>query len=121
MANVLLVEDDPALNAAYKTILEASGHTVMSAFNGEEALQILRKFNPKLILVDLLMPAMGGLEFLQNYKPKEHHGVKIFLFTNMETSPDVNAAYELGIESVVVKAMTSPQQLSELVNNALKK
>jgi two-component system OmpR family response regulator len=121
MSNILIVEDDPALNNAYKTILETSGYVVETAFNGKEALQKLKKFKPNLILLDLLMPAMDGLGFLQKFKPKEHPDAPVLLFTNMESSPDVDTAHALGIKSVVVKSMTTPQQLIKLVNQIVAK
>lgn len=117
MSKVLVVEDDLALNTAYQTILEASGHDVKTAFNGKEALRELKKFKPKLILLDLLMPVMGGIDFLRAYKPKEHKNVTVFLFTNMEGAPEVKEARELGVKAVVVKSMTTPQQLVQLISS----
>jgi CheY-like chemotaxis protein len=120
MARILIVEDDQALNSAYQTILEASKHTVETAYNGKEALQKLKSYKPELILLDLLMPVMTGLQFLRKYPPKKHDGVAVLLFTNMETSPGIDEAYELGIKNVVVKSMTSPSELAKLVEETLK-
>src|SRR5947209_11668889 len=97
MANILVVEDDKDLNNAYKIILESEGYTVEAAFNGQEALKKLENFEPDLILLDLLMPIMGGLEFLQHYDlVHQHQDVKVLIFTNMENSPEVTEAYDLG-------------------------
>jgi CheY-like chemotaxis protein len=120
MTNILVAEDDPALNSAYKTILEASGYNVETVFDGQEALNKLKTYKPELILLDLLMPVMDGLSFLKKYQPKKHPEVKVLLFTNMESSPGVEEAYKLGIKSVVVKSMTSPAQLTNLLQNTLK-
>jgi CheY-like chemotaxis protein len=120
MAQVLIVEDDKDLNTAYKIILEREGHTVVSAFNGQEALKQLKDFQPDLILLDLLMPIMGGLEFLQNYALKEQHpDVKVLIFTNMENSPEVNEAYKLGAHRCIIKSWTAPQNLARVVTDAL--
>src|SRR5690242_8576736 len=96
MARILVVEDDRDLNAAYQTILKKSGYTVGSALNGRDALDMVGGFKPDLILLDLLMPIMGGLEFLQNYNLDQHDQVKVVIFTNMENSPEVTEAYDLG-------------------------
>jgi DNA-binding response OmpR family regulator len=120
MSNILIVEDDPALNTAYKIILETSGYKVKTAFNGKEALQVLKTFKPELILLDLLMPTMDGLEFLKNFEPKNNKGVVVILFTNMESSPEVKEARKLGIKSVITKSMTTPQQLTRIAKDALK-
>lgn len=119
MAHVLIVEDDKDLNAAYKIILEKEGHTVETAFNGQEALDKLQTFEPQLILLDLLMPVMGGLEFLKNFDLKTKPSVKVLIFTNMENSPEVTEAYGLGAHRCIIKSWTAPQNLSRVVNDAL--
>lgn len=119
MAHVLIVEDDKDLNAAYKIILEKEGHVVESAYNGQEALDKLNNFEPQLILLDLLMPVMGGLEFLKNFDLKTKPNVKVLIFTNMENSPDVTEAYGLGAHRCIIKSWTAPQNLSRVVNDAL--
>lgn len=120
MANILVVEDDKDLNNAYKIILESENHTVVSAFNGKEALEALQTFEPDLILLDLLMPIMGGLEFLQHYDlQKAHPKVKVLIFTNMENSPEVTEAYSLGAARCIIKSWTAPQNLSRVINDTL--
>ena len=110
MAKILIVEDDRDLNAAYKIILESSKHKVKVAFNGLEALEILKTQTFDLILLDLLMPVMGGLELLEQYSLKEHPKVKVLIFTNMENSPEVSKAYSLGASRCIL----NDQYISEL-------
>jgi DNA-binding NtrC family response regulator len=120
MDSILIVEDDTDLNAAYKIILEKAGYEVRSAFNGQEALALLKDFNPRLILLDLLMPIMGGLEFLQNYELQQKHpDVKVLIFTNMENSPEVTEAYKLGAHRCIIKSWTAPQNLARVVADSL--
>lgn len=120
MAHILVVEDDRDLNNAYKIILESEGHTVETAFNGQEALVKLKDFEPDLILLDLLMPIMGGLEFLQHYDlVNQHKDVKVLIFTNMENSPEVTEAYNLGAHRCIIKSWTAPQNLSRVVADTL--
>lgn len=120
MANILVVEDDKDLNNAYKIILESEGHSVETAYNGQEALTKLESFEPDLILLDLLMPIMGGLEFLQHYDlVSEHKDVKVLIFTNMENSPEVTEAYNLGAHRCIIKSWTAPQNLSRVVSDTL--
>lgn len=121
MANVLVVEDDKDLNNAYCIILKHEGHDVQSAFDGKEALNKLKTFEPDLILLDLLMPVMGGLEFLQKYKANEPDSdVKVLIFTNMENSPEVAAAYELGAHRAIIKSWSAPHNLAKVVSDSLK-
>lgn len=119
MARILIVEDDKDLNAAYQVILKRAGHTVASALNGEQALGAAKEFQPDLILLDLLMPVMGGLAFLQAYDLDQHPDVKVVIFTNMENSPEVTQAYSLGVTRCIIKSWTAPQNLMRVVDDVL--
>jgi len=120
MANILIVEDDKDLNNAYRIILESENHGVETAFNGKEALKALETFTPDLILLDLLMPIMGGLEFLQHYDlVNKHPDVKVLIFTNMENSPEVTEAYSLGAARCIIKSWTAPQNLARVITDTL--
>jgi len=118
MAQILVVEDDHDLNTAYKIILEHEKHTVQTAFNGQEALTKLKDFDPDLIVLDLLMPVMSGIDFLTQYKDLPTHA-KVLVFTNLENSAEINEAFRLGADKCVVKAWTGPQGLLKVVNNIL--
>jgi DNA-binding response OmpR family regulator len=121
MARILVVEDDTDLNNAYCIILRHAGHEVVEAFDGKEALEKLKDFEPDLVLLDLLMPVMGGLEFLQEWeKPKKHRDVKVLIFTNMENSPEVSEAYKLGANRCIIKSWTAPHNLARVVTDTLK-
>jgi DNA-binding response OmpR family regulator len=121
VARILVVEDDRDLNRAYYIILRHEGHEVVTAFDGQEALDKLKKFQPDLILLDLLMPVMGGLEFLQQWNlPKRPAGTKVLIFTNMENSPEVTEAYKLGAHRCIIKSWTAPHNLARVVADTLK-
>lgn len=119
MADILIVEDDKDLNTAYNIILKNEGYSVKSAYNGKEALRILASYTPDLILLDLLMPIMGGLELLQHYNLKNKTKVRVLIFTNMENSPEVTKAYDLGASRCIIKSWTAPQNLSKVVQETL--
>jgi DNA-binding response OmpR family regulator len=122
MANILVVEDDRDLNFAYRLILERAGHTVESAFNGDDALKKLHNFKPEIILLDLLMPIKSGVEFLQTYDgANKHADVNILVFTNIDNAPEINEALRLGANKCIIKAWTSPQGLLKLVDSMIKK
>ena len=118
MASILVVEDDQDLNTAYRIILEHEGHKVKVAFNGQEALKALDGFKPDLIVLDLLMPVMSGIDFLHAYRDSEQ-GAKVLVFTNLENSAEINEAFRLGADKCVVKAWTGPQGLIKVVGNIL--
>ena len=119
LSKVLIVEDDNDLNRAYQLILDRVGFLVETAHNGREALTKTKQFQPDIILLDLLMPVMGGLEFLKQFKKDPKNTAKVLIFTNMENSPEVDEAYELGAHRCVVKSWAEPQNLSRLVHEVL--
>lgn len=120
MARILVVEDDRDLNNAYCIILRNEGHEVVTAYDGKQALNKVKDFTPELILLDLLMPVMGGLQFLQHYDLlHDHTEVKVLIFTNMENSPEVEQAYKLGAHRCIIKSWTAPHNLARVVSDAL--
>lgn len=119
MAKILVVEDDKDLNNAYNVILKHDGHEVVTAFDGKDALRKISDFQPDLVLLDLLMPIMGGLEFLQNWSDSKRKKAKILIFTNMENSPEIAEAYKLGANRCIIKSWTAPHNLSKLIDDTL--
>jgi CheY-like chemotaxis protein len=116
--NILIVEDDPALNDAYKTILSSAGYSVRVAFNGEEALDEVKDQEPDIIFLDLRMPVMDGIGFLKAYQPKvNHEDVQIVVFSNYDMQREVDDAYELGAQRYVLKAWASPKELIKIVQD----
>lgn len=116
--NILVVEDDVALNDAYETILSSAGYVVRTAFNGEEALKAVAEQEPDIIFLDLRMPVMDGIEFLKAYDLKNKHShVKVIVFSNYDMQREVDEAYQLGAERYVLKALASPNEVIKLVRD----
>ena len=117
---ILIVEDEQTLNEAYQMILQKSGYTVFAAFDGQEALDVAAQANPRLILLDLRMPRMDGIEFLRNYNLTEKHpDVKVIVFSNYDMQKEIDEAYRLGAERYILKAWASPKELLQVVENTL--
>jgi CheY-like chemotaxis protein len=120
MKHILIIEDEPTLASAYKILLEQAGYEVSSAHNGQDALDQSTKFEPDLILLDLRMPIMNGVEFLNNYKLKEKHPkVKVIVFSNYDMQEEIDEAYRLGADRYVLKAWASPKEILQIVKNTL--
>lgn len=115
---ILIIEDDIALNDAYVTILGTKYKNVCTAFNGEEALLVADQNDPDIIFLDLRMPVMDGIGFLEKYQPKlKHPDVHIVVFSNYDMQTEVDKAYELGAERYVLKAWASPKELLKIVDD----
>lgn len=120
MANVLVIEDNKTLNQAYKLILQREGHDVRVAYNGKEGLELIKLVDPELILLDMLMPVMNGVQFLEKYKPANHPKTQIIILSNLNEDSEVQQALQLGAQKYVLKASTSPQDLVSQVNLSTK-
>lgn len=117
---VLIVEDEQSLNEAYQMILRKAGYTVQVAFDGQEALEVSEMEEPALILLDLRMPRMDGIEFLRNYNLRQNHPeVKVIVFSNYDMQREIDEAYNLGADRYFMKALASPKELLQVVENTL--
>lgn len=117
---ILIVEDENALNQAYQIILRQAGYRVVSAYDGEDALQKAGEAKPELILLDLRMPHMDGLNFLRHYDIKKlHPDVKVIVFSNYDIQQDIDEAYDRGADRYILKAWASPKELLKVVQDTL--
>lgn len=111
MRKILLVEDEPTLREAYEMILSTQPYICDVACDGKEALDKCNKNTYDLILLDLMMPVMGGIEFLENYKDLERMKNKIIILSNLSSGKEINRARQLGVQRNFVKANLSPMEL----------
>lgn len=119
-AKILIVEDDTSINEAYTLILTKAGHDVKSAFDGNEGLEALKDFKPKIILLDLRMPHLDGVGFLKKLSAEQKKASKIIVLSNYDMQKEIDEAYKLGAERYILKAWASPLDLVQLVENTLK-
>lgn len=121
-AKILIVEDEQSLNEAYQMVLESEGYDIHAAYDGEQALKITEELEPDLILLDLRMPKVGGIEFLKRYEASSKHpDVKIIIFSNLDTQKEIEEAYKLGAQKYILKAWASPKELVRMVEEILNK
>jgi CheY-like chemotaxis protein len=114
--SVLVVEDEPTLNAAYMHILESGKMRAQSSFNGEEALAKLEEMDPDVILLDLKMPKMSGLEFLATFaKMRSQRKAKVIIFSNYDKQAEIQEAFKLGADKYMLKAWASPKELLKII------
>lgn len=117
---ILVVEDEQVLNDAYTTILKQEGYKVLSAFDGEEALSVAESNNIDLILLDLRMPKVNGIEFLKAYDLASRKDAPIVIvFSNLDMQTEIDEAFELGATKYMLKAWASPKELVKLVKDNL--
>lgn len=117
LKRVLLVEDDKDVSDAFNVLLTKGGYGVVQAYNGKEALEKIPDFDPEIILLDLLMPVMGGNEFLRAYKNDAH--IPIIVFSSLDSRSEVQEALELGATRYLLKAWATPDELFRVINDTL--
>ena len=120
MTKILLIEDDPFIRGAYEKILIKESYEVLVAKDGKEGLRKAQANKPDLIILDMLMPEMDGMQFLESFDQKNKHpNIKVVVLSNMLIQDKVNRAMELGASAFKTKALFSPQELIELINKTL--
>lgn len=122
MAKVLIVDDEKLLTDAYEIVLENAGYTVFVANDPAEGLVLAENENPNIILLDMLMPEMNGVEFLEALNKKKHSTkTKVVVFSNIENSDLEKAARKLGAIDYLLKVNYTPHEVADLVASILKK
>jgi two-component system KDP operon response regulator KdpE len=111
-ANILIVDDEPQIRRTLRVTLVPHGYTVVDARNGEEALEALRQEKPDLVLLDLNMPGMGGLETCRAIR--EHSDVAIIVLTVRDTEKDKVQALDAGADDYVTKPFSTPELLARI-------
>jgi CheY-like chemotaxis protein len=119
---VFIVEDDKFLSLVLKGRLEREGIKVYQAFDGKEALELLKTEKPDLILLDLIMPNMSGFEFLENLRQDpEYSIIPVVVISNLGQESDIEKAKTLGVIEYYVKVRTSIEDLILKIKEILKK
>ena len=111
MRKILIVEDDPTLRDVYHTILSTQPYLCDTATNGKEAIEKCQKQQYDLILLDLMMPVMSGIEFLDNYNDLETMKSKIIILSNLSSGKELDRARQMGILKNFIKSDLSPSEL----------
>lgn len=117
---VLVVEDEEILLTALKEELESSGYRVEGAMDGLDGLSKTKSFHPQLILLDLVMPKMDGMEMLQKLKAdSETRDIPVVILTNLSDYERISEALSLGAMDYLVKANYKLEDLLDKVKTVL--
>ena len=112
MARILIVEDNPDLAYGLRTGLEIEGYEVQVAEDGEKGLDRARTWNPDLVMLDLMLPGMDGLEICRQVRRHDRYaGIPILMLTARSGEADRVVGLELGADDYVTK----PFSMRELV------
>lgn len=119
-AKILVVEDEEILLTALTEELTSGGYEVEGAENGKVGLEKAASYKPDLILLDLVMPEMDGMEMLQELKGDEGlREIPVVILTNLSDYERISEALSLGAMDYLVKANYKLEDLLEKVKNVL--
>ena len=116
--NILICDDEKDIVAALKIYLEAEGYTCFTAFNGREALEVLRREKIHLLLLDVMMPEMDGISALA--KLREESNVPVILLTAKSEDTDKVLGLNVGADDYVTKPF-NPVELCARVRSQLRR
>ena len=118
---VVIVEANASLAEIYKVRLELIGYKVYSAYDGEEALRVIEKERPNLVLLDLMVPKIAGDQILATMRANEWgKNIKVYIISNLNEADAPAGLRDQGIEGYSVKANLANDQIDQIVNNILR-
>lgn len=117
---ILLVEDDIALAAVYKSRLELEDFDTYEVHNGEDALTAAKEYKPDLILLDAMMPKISGFDVLDILRnTDETKDIKVIMLTALSQAKDKERADALGVNDYLVKSQVVIGDVVERVKHHL--
>lgn len=114
---VLLVDDDLYIRDVYEEVLKGEGFDVDTATNGQDGFNKLNNGGYDIILLDIMMPTIDGIEVLEKIQanPPQQKNGPIIILTNLALDQVVKTAKEKGAANYLIKAEVTPQELIETV------
>lgn len=117
---VLIVEDDTLLAKMYESKLRHEGLDVVIAPDGETGLSVALHTKPSLILLDVMMPKLSGIDMLQELrKDAWGHNVPVIILSNLSEKDEGERARELGVKEYLVKASLTPAEIAMKIKSYL--
>ena len=116
--HILVMEDDPTISAALDMILTEAGYDIDVAETGEAALELFEQKQFDLIIADLKLPGINGMEVIRQVKEKKPE-IEVIVITGVGTQPIAEEALELGAHDFLPKPFTD-DQIKTAINEALK-
>lgn len=122
MPKLLLIEDDPLMIRLYKTLFTTKGFQVFSADNGIDGLDVLREEKPDIVLLDVMMPKMDGLQTIKAIREDpEFKELPVIMLSNLGVNNVISEAFNYGATQYFVKSSVENNELVEAVNTLLNK
>lgn len=120
MKKLLIIEDDRIIGSIYSKKFAVEGFNVEVAEDGQTGLERITGFRPDIVLLDLMLPKLNGLDILARVRAMpEFQRLPIIVFSNAYMSTVIDAAWKAGATTVLTKSNTSPKKLTETIHELL--
>jgi CheY-like chemotaxis protein len=120
MVKILVVEDDPLMSRMYQKIFKFEGYDVELAGDGEEGLEKIRSSAPTVILLDIMMPKLNGLQVLEKIKnDPQTKKIPVIMLTNLSGMQDAENALAKGAVKYIVKSEYEPKDVVKMVKEII--
>ena len=117
---LLIIEDDPLMSRMYQKIFKFEGFNIDTASDGEEGLSKVKSQKPTLILLDIMMPKMNGLEVLEKLKADPAtKNIPVVVLTNLAGATDADRAISMGAVKYIIKSEHEPKEVANMVKEIL--
>ncbi len=119
MKKILIAEDDFFIRDIYSKVFSLSGYEVAVAVDGMDALEKIKAQPYDMILLDIMMPRMTGIDVLKNVRSLEDptKSIPVFIITNLGQQNVIEEAFKLGMDGYILKSQVTPQQIVDEINN----
>lgn len=115
---ILVVDDDDLIRTMVTHFLQHDGYTVITAANGQSALDLFKKEKPALVVLDIAMPAMSGIDVAKEIRAMQQRDqsprTPIIMLTAYARSFFLSASSEAGVDSYLTKPITGPKLLEHV-------
>ena len=120
MTKIVFIEDELALQKSLGDFLRSQGYEVYSALNGEEGLAMVRAYHPDLVLLDIILPRMDGIEVLRAIRNDPAiQSTAVVMLTNSESNDAVQESVALSAKAYLTKTSYTLDEVSEKLKSIL--
>lgn len=116
---ILLIEDNEAISKLISFKLKKNGYTFLHESNGKHGLETVKKSNPDLVILDVMLPSMNGFEVLRQIRANENiTNTKVIMLTSKNRKEDLEKGFEMEVEDYISKPF-KPAELLMRIKKAL--
>ncbi len=120
MKKILIIEDDLIVANVYRNKLAVEGYQAEVALDGENGLKVMRSFLPDLLILDLILPKMSGVDVIREIRSEDEFAkLPIIVFSNTYLTNIIQEAWKAGANKCLSKASCSPKEVLEVVRHTI--